>query len=201
MGRYDDPSVRRNIEMAKIAMAGTSNKLGVAACDFVLADVYFHRGNYSESGALYARWLPFLEGQSAEMELLWRRRMVDVAFAENDRRRAARLSFVLLALALRVHDLAATHKALRRIGDIFRADGDSVTAGALFGLALSGFTLMGIHQARGDCLIRLGDIDRERGEFKTARTRWAEARLMFDRSSQLRDVQRCDERVSNLEQL
>ncbi|KAJ7487908.1 hypothetical protein FB451DRAFT_1390881 [Mycena latifolia] len=195
MGRTD-PSVRKNIDTARSLMAGSSNKLGLPACDFILADLYFHQGNYPESGSLYARCLPLVEGQSAEMEVHCTERMSDVAFAETDAMRAEHLSFVLLALALRVHDLAATHQALRRIGDIFFAQGDSDTAGSLFKLALSGFTFMNIYQARGDCLIRLGDIDRQRGDHETARTQWTEARSMFDRSSQLRDVQRCDERLS-----
>ncbi|KAJ7135803.1 hypothetical protein C8R44DRAFT_848628 [Mycena epipterygia] len=199
MGRWADPSVRQNIDTARSLMAGTSNKQGVPACDFTLADLYFHQGDYRTSGALYAQCLLVFQGQSAEVEVLCRQRLADVAFAEEDTPRATRLSFVLLAFALRVHDLAATHQALRRIGDIFRAQGDSDTAQSLFGLALSGFTLMGVHRARGDCLVRLGDIHRQRGDYAEARTRWTEARALFDRSSQLRDAQSCEERLANTE--
>ncbi|KAJ7152672.1 hypothetical protein C8R43DRAFT_475985 [Mycena crocata] len=197
MGRCTDPSVRRNIDVARGLMAGTSNRLGLPTCDFALADLYFHQGNYRESGSLYEQCLPIIDiqGQSAELELVCREKLADIAFAEKDTRRAEQLSFVLLILALRVRNSAATHQALRRIGDIFRSAGDFGTGETLFELALSGFTLMDIHQARRDCLIRLGDIHQMRGEGERARTKWSQARFLFDRSSQLGDVRNCEERL------
>ncbi|KAJ7466745.1 hypothetical protein B0H11DRAFT_2047551 [Mycena galericulata] len=197
MGRCGDPTVRMNIDTARSLMTGTSNKLGVAACDLTLADLYFYQGKYRESASLCVEYLPILRGQSAEMELICRERLADIAFAEKDMGRATHLSLVLLAFALRVKDLAFTHQALRRIGDVFLVTGDPDSARNLFELALSGFTLMDIHQSRGDCLLRLGDLHRDRGEYEGARTRWTEARLMFDRSSQLGDAQRCEERLAN----
>ncbi|KAJ6484475.1 hypothetical protein C8R47DRAFT_1048627 [Mycena vitilis] len=199
MGRSGDPAVKKNIETARTMMAGTSNMLGIVGCDFTLAHLYFHQGNYVASRALYSPGLLAVQGQSAEMELLCRLRLVDIAFADRDVQCAKRLSFVLFSLALRVGDLGATHHALRRIGDIFLSEGDSETAQNIFELALSGFTIMDIHQARGDCLIRLGDINRARGEYETARAKWKEARALFDRCSQLGDAQKCHDRIATTE--
>ncbi|KAJ7306255.1 hypothetical protein DFH08DRAFT_975991 [Mycena albidolilacea] len=196
MGRCSDPSVITNINTARDLMA--SNKLGIPACDIALAELRFRQGKYSQSASLCADCLSVVQGKLAEMELVCWERLADIGFAEKDTGRATRFSIVLLALALRVKDLAATHQAFRRIGDLFHSAGDGSTARNLFELALSGFTLMDIHQSRGNCLIRLGDISLERGEYEGARDRWTEARSMFDRSSQLGDVQRCNERLGKL---
>jgi tetratricopeptide (TPR) repeat protein len=175
-----------------------SNKLGIPACDIALAELHFRQGKYSQSASLCADCLSVVQWKLAEMELVCWERLADIGFAEKDTGRATRFSIVLLALALRVKDLAATHQAFRRIGDLFHSAGDGSTAQNLFELALSGFTLMDIYQSRGNCLIRLGDISLERREYEGARNRWTEARSMFDRSSQLGDVQRCNERLGKL---
>ncbi|KAJ6537614.1 hypothetical protein B0H19DRAFT_371870 [Mycena capillaripes] len=198
MGRCSDPSVLENINTARSLMA--TNKLGIPACDIALADLYFHEGKYRQSASLCTGCLSVLQGQVTEMELVCWERLADVAFAEKDTGHATHFSFVLLAYARRVKDLAATHQALRRIGDIFLAADDGDTAQSLFELALSGFTLMDIHQSRGDCLIRLGDIDLERGQYEAAKTRWTEARSVFERSSQSGEVQGCNERLGKLKQ-
>ncbi|KAJ7451367.1 hypothetical protein FB451DRAFT_1525746 [Mycena latifolia] len=50
-------------------------------------------------------------------------------------------------------------------GDGFMLLGDEDTAQSLFEVALEAFTGMDIHRSRGDCMLRLGDIEKERGDF------------------------------------
>jgi hypothetical protein len=48
------------------------------------------------------------------------------------------------------------NNTLQRIGDIFVCDSDDATAHSLFLLMLENFTIMGIHQGRGNCMVRIG---------------------------------------------
>lgn len=79
---------------------------------------------------------------------------------------------------------------------MFRSNRDADTALSLFELALHGFTFMDIHQARADCLIRIGDILNTQGKVKESKEMWRAARPLFIRSSQMADVSQCDQRLS-----
>jgi predicted negative regulator of RcsB-dependent stress response len=88
------------------------------------------------------------------------------------------------------------HKALQFLGDIFLANGDEETANTLFTVALEGFTQMDVHQSRAQCMLHLGDFAKERGDLLTAARLWAEARPLFERSVQAKDVSQIDIRLA-----
>jgi len=60
---------------------------------------------------------------------------------------------------------------------------------------LDGFTAMGIHRARAECMLRLGDIWKNRGDEEQAKQYWLQARPLFQRSSQGDGVRMCEERL------
>ncbi|KAJ7645852.1 hypothetical protein B0H17DRAFT_1215830 [Mycena rosella] len=151
-------------------------------------------GKYDEAENGFARALT-VSGW-ADLGILAIEKLSNVALKTGDMRSAMRYSVPLLAAAEKADDLAATHQALRRLGDISLVGGDEITAMNLFQVALDGFKLMGIHRGTGDCLVRLGDVLNSRGDRLKARGLWIEARPSFEKSSQQADVARCDERLA-----
>ncbi|KAJ7024855.1 hypothetical protein C8F04DRAFT_1269863 [Mycena alexandri] len=86
------------------------------------------------------------------------------------------------------------------MGDIFLQENDEVTAISLFTLALQGFTLMDVHCSRAECMIRLGDISEKNGDLLNALELWELARPLFERSSQTKQIQAIDERMSRVDE-
>ncbi|KAJ7744154.1 hypothetical protein B0H16DRAFT_995066, partial [Mycena metata] len=105
---------------------------------------------------------------------------------------------VLLVHSLRQKEKLGIHKGLQFMGDIFLQENDEVTAISLFTLALQGFTLMDVHRSRAECMIRLGDISEKNGDLLNALEFWEMARPLFERSSQTKQIQAIDERMSKV---
>ncbi|KAJ7746059.1 hypothetical protein B0H16DRAFT_1692858 [Mycena metata] len=92
------------------------------------------------------------------------------------------------------------HKGLQFMGDIFLRENDEATAISLFTLALQGFTLMDVHRSRAECMIRLGDISEKNGDLLNALELWEMAKPLFERSSQTKQMQAIDERMSRVDE-
>ncbi|KAJ7150923.1 hypothetical protein C8R43DRAFT_1236125, partial [Mycena crocata] len=93
-----------------------------------------------------------------------------------------------LALMGANKDIVHTYQALRCLGDIILAQGDTETASNIFHAVLEGSTDMDIHRRRADCMLRIGDLVMMEGDLLGARKMWEDARLLFLRSSQMKDV-------------
>jgi hypothetical protein len=90
------------------------------------------------------------------------------------------------------------HKALQFLGDIFFAGDDEATALSLFTVALEGFTEMGVHCSRAECMLRLGDISQGHGDLVTAVEHWETARPLFEQSSQAKQAEQIEERLATV---
>ncbi|KAJ7887526.1 hypothetical protein B0H14DRAFT_1235639 [Mycena olivaceomarginata] len=106
---------------------------------------------------------------------------------------------IYCAYAYKSKEKVALHKALLFLGDVFIADKDEETATNAYIVALEGFTYMDIHQSRAQCMIRLGDLARGQGCTSEAIAFWEEARPLFERSLQAKDVAQIDARLSTVE--
>ncbi|KAJ7879945.1 hypothetical protein B0H14DRAFT_3769893 [Mycena olivaceomarginata] len=106
---------------------------------------------------------------------------------------------VYCGYAYKSKEKVALHKALLFLGDVFIADKDEETATNAYIVALEGFTHMDIHQSRAQCMIRLGDLAEGQGHTSEAIAFWEEARPLFERSSQAKDVAQIDARLSTAE--
>jgi hypothetical protein len=93
----------------------------------------------------------------------------------------------------------ALYKAFRFLGDVFLSNRDESTAEVLFTIALEAFTYMDVHRSRADCMLRLGDLARQRGDMGGAAAIWREARPLFERSQQTKDIGQIDDRLSACE--
>ncbi|KAJ7479093.1 hypothetical protein FB451DRAFT_1365656 [Mycena latifolia] len=111
---------------------------------------------------------------------------------------ATRWAVVYLGYAKKLGDRISLHRALQFLGDVFQAEGDSVTSTTLFTVALEGFTWMDIHCSRAECMLGLGDLAKGQGDALKAIELWKTARPLFERSSQGKHVTKIDERLATL---
>ncbi|KAJ7779655.1 hypothetical protein B0H16DRAFT_1499540 [Mycena metata] len=107
---------------------------------------------------------------------------------------------VYLAHSLKVKERLGIYKALQFLGDIFLREEDEVTATSLFTLAMEGFTGMDVHRSRAECMICIGDISNKHGNFLKALELWQHARPLFERSSQTKQVQDIDYRLTGIDE-
>ncbi|KAJ7210156.1 hypothetical protein GGX14DRAFT_626548 [Mycena pura] len=88
---------------------------------------------------------------------------------------------VYLGSALRSKDKLSTVKAVKCLGQIAAAEGETATAMSLFQVALDGFTFMDVHQWRADCMMRMSKIHLACGEVLQAKELFGAALPLFDR--------------------
>ncbi|KAJ7187476.1 hypothetical protein GGX14DRAFT_611402 [Mycena pura] len=88
---------------------------------------------------------------------------------------------VYLGSALRSKDKLSTMKALKCLGQIAAAKGESSTAMSLFQVALDGFTFMDVHQWKADCMMRMSKIHLACSEVLRAKELFEAALPLFDR--------------------
>jgi tetratricopeptide (TPR) repeat protein len=103
---------------------------------------------------------------------------------------------VLLAHSLKSKQKLGIYQGLQFIGDIVLAQDDEDTAIALFTVALEEFTEMDVHRSKAECMLRLGDICKQRNNYREAVEHWNTARPLFERSSQVKQVENIDNRLA-----
>ncbi|KAJ7703338.1 hypothetical protein B0H14DRAFT_2647881 [Mycena olivaceomarginata] len=96
--------------------------------------------------------------------------------------------------------LAYAFQALSSMGYILLALGDLNTAQSLFIVALEEFTWMDVHRSRAECMLHLGEISHQKGDFEEAISSFKAARPLFERSFQAKDVKHVDSLVRGLEE-
>ncbi|KAJ7442845.1 hypothetical protein FB451DRAFT_1438005 [Mycena latifolia] len=106
---------------------------------------------------------------------------------------------VYLAHSKKTQHKVDLYKAFQFLGDGFMLQGDKDTAQSLFELALEAFTEMDIHRSRADCMLRLGDIAKQSGDLVKAVGLWKDARPLFERSSQAKEVAKIDTRLAAID--
>ncbi|KAJ6482733.1 hypothetical protein C8R45DRAFT_932330 [Mycena sanguinolenta] len=103
---------------------------------------------------------------------------------------------IYLSLAYTSKDKLSLHKALLFLGDVFIANGDEPTAIILYTTALEGFTHMDVHQSRGQCMLRLGDVAHKYKNTTEAIVYWKTAQPLFEKSSQVKEMAQIDSRLA-----
>ncbi|KAJ6473055.1 hypothetical protein C8R45DRAFT_1077781 [Mycena sanguinolenta] len=112
---------------------------------------------------------------------------------------AATFGVVYLAFAHKKKQKLRLHKALCNLGDMFLSTSDELTAGSLFTVALKGFTEMDVHHWRAKCMLRLGNIAMHQGHISGAERQWRDARPLFERSLQAKDMANIDSMLASVE--
>ncbi|KAJ7200008.1 hypothetical protein GGX14DRAFT_401014 [Mycena pura] len=178
-------------KLAKVAMLFGAIKypIGVVLCGTVEADLELRSGNFVEARKLFQKCLTRTWGRYTEAVSYCLERVADTErWTAADLDWSSAKAVVLLAHGLKTSDRPVIHKALRYIGDIFLKQGDDETSRNLVTVALIGFTQMDIHQSRAECMLRLGNILKRKGDLEQAVGLWKKAQLLFSRSLQVEQV-------------
>jgi tetratricopeptide (TPR) repeat protein len=186
--------VQGNIELARSIFTTLNLKLFITYCDATLADLYTREKNLLAAKRLLKKCLKSATEQS-EIKLFCLQRLANVSFWGADKSTAVWTTIFLLH-SLKSKAKLQVYKALQFLGQIFLTHKEENTAISLFTVALVGFTYMDVHQSRAECMIRLGDIASRHGDLLKVVELWKSARPLFERSSQVKEVQCIDERLS-----
>ncbi|KAJ7848301.1 hypothetical protein B0H13DRAFT_1906830 [Mycena leptocephala] len=169
---------------------------GVVMCETILADLYLREGNMLNAKNLLKSCIRSSSGNSDIISYCLER--LGNASRWGAPNLMSKWTTVFLVHSVRRKERLGIYKALEFFGDVFLAQGDEHTATSLFTVALDGFTKMGVHRSRAECMIRLGDISKEHGNLLKAVELWGTARPLFERSSQVKEVKHVDERLTSV---
>ncbi|KAJ7127844.1 hypothetical protein C8R44DRAFT_911033 [Mycena epipterygia] len=175
--------------------------LRTTRCDSVLADLHLTEGNMFIARKMFLQCVDDTWGKDHETVSYCLERLADAGrWNSANSNWTYRTVVIYLAYAKKIQAKLGLHKALLFLGDVFLNEGDEHTAHNLFAVALKGFTHMDIHRSRADCMLRLGDIAKHRGDLVKAAEFWKDAWSLFDRSSQAKEKARIDNRLALLYQ-
>ncbi|KAJ7107005.1 hypothetical protein C8R44DRAFT_744875 [Mycena epipterygia] len=189
--------VQRNLDNVKRTFCSLALIRETNQCKAILADLHLREGNTITAKVLLQQCLDATWRYDSEIVSYCLERLADVGRWTSDKINwPYKWAVIYLVQAHKTHEKLALHKALRFIGDIFLSEGDEYTACNLFIVALEGFTYMDIYRGRADCMFRLGEIEKHRGDLVKAAELWKEARPLFEQSSQVKDIVEVDTRLA-----
>ncbi|KAJ7478196.1 hypothetical protein FB451DRAFT_182425 [Mycena latifolia] len=189
--------VQQSLDRAKTILQKVEDRIGITHCDKILADCMLAQGDLRSARALFEQCLLLSWGKTGDVTTYCLERLANVSrWTAADFDWTSTWTVVFIGHAKRSDGKLALHKALLFLGDVFLATGEKRTAESLFTVALEGFTHMDIHRSRGDCMLRLGDIAREKGDLVKATKLWREAQSLFIRALQAKDISQTDLRLA-----
>ncbi|KAJ7100543.1 hypothetical protein C8R44DRAFT_747578 [Mycena epipterygia] len=171
--------VQQNLENAKTTF-GTLGFTGrVNECEIMLADLSLRDGKASIAEEVLQNYLK--DGHNNyKTYCLQRLANVDT------------WTVIYLAFAHQGKRKLELYKTLGFLGDVFLSQGDEQTVHKLFVVALEGFI--------ADGMLHLGDITKNRGDLIKAVELWKEARPLFERSLQVKDMAQIDTRLASIKE-
>ncbi|KAJ6626077.1 hypothetical protein B0H10DRAFT_1942216 [Mycena sp. CBHHK59/15] len=165
-------------------------------CDMVSADLYLQDGNTVWAKQILEKSLvSFIDSRDDQGVTFCLERLANLSHLMHDPHTTLQWAGVLLASALRSKNKLATMKALCSIGDICFAEADEQTALSLYEVALDGFTFMGVHQWKTNCMMHIAAVFEHHGDTLKCLELWKAARPLFEQSSQAKDVAMVDGKV------
>jgi tetratricopeptide (TPR) repeat protein len=186
--------VDNNLSKAKQIFSSIEFLPGINFCDMFWAHIEFRVGKTANLlQTLHLAW-----GKEHQIMSFCLERLADVN-AWQSARSQCRWPVVYLSYAYKTRDKLALQKALVFLGDVLISPEDGDTAQNLWVVALGGFTYMDVHCSRAQCMLRLGDLAKKRGEISTAIDFWKSARPLFERSLQAKDLLQINSRLVAIE--
>ncbi|KAJ7837105.1 hypothetical protein B0H13DRAFT_1912703 [Mycena leptocephala] len=191
--------VQKNLDTAKTLFDMIESLRLRQWCDVIEADLNLREGDTLTAETLFGNNLRLSRGRHTDIVSYCLEKLGDIS-RWNDSTRTPAWTVVFLVHALKLKESLGIHKALQFLGDAYLTQGHEDTAVCLFTVALDGFTQMDVHCGRADCMLRLGDISREHGNFLKAVEHWQAARPLFERASQAKRVAHIDKRLAGVNQ-
>ncbi|KAF7365944.1 ATPase-AAA-core domain-containing protein [Mycena venus] len=189
------------LDSAKSIFRALKQSHAMTLCDMILGDLKLRQGDMSTAKTILEQCFNLLRGYDIEGMLYCLEQLGDTSrWDTHNLSEMSGWTILFLGQSLKAKNKVAIHQALRCLGDVLLAQGDTLTAISLFNVALEAFTEMDIHLARGNCLIRLGDISHRDGNSQQAVEFWNRARPLFKLSSQAGCIQQIDERLAAVSQ-
>ncbi|KAJ7105682.1 hypothetical protein C8R44DRAFT_806652 [Mycena epipterygia] len=196
-----EQDVRQNLNRVKSTFNTMKYFAGLVYSETIGADLELREGNNMTAKILFKKGLSSSWKNNGEMVTYCLERLADISrWSVSDISWVSDWATVYLGYSIKSQNRLAIHKALCCLADVFLANRDEDTAYNLFIVALDGFTSMDVHRSRAVCMLRLGDILQHRREFDQAADRWREARPLFERSLQTKDLSEIDTRLENIKQ-
>ncbi|KAJ7092228.1 hypothetical protein C8R44DRAFT_750341 [Mycena epipterygia] len=190
--------VRQDLAKAESTFKHIGFSNGVSYCDMLSADLHLREGDTATARKLFQQCLHSAWGKNAQRVTHSLERVADVNqwgnFGEG-----FKWTVTYLAYGKKIQDKSAIYKALQFLGDVFLSEGDTKTAHSLFIIALQGFTHMDIHCSRAQCMVRLGDIEKQKDDLVRAVDLWKQAQPLFERSLQRKEITQIDNRLADIE--
>ncbi|KAJ7112025.1 hypothetical protein C8R43DRAFT_153306 [Mycena crocata] len=188
-------TIRQHLDIALHHLTTTiSYPRGLIIRDMASAELDLREGNTTEARLKFLRC--FSSGFSEEGTAVCLTQLADVGHQMHDVETTMRWSGIFLAFALKNKNKLSTMHALRCLGKIMVAQGDDATAISLFVIALNAFTFMDVHRWRGECMVQMGDIYLRKGDQQKSLALYTTAMPLFQRSSQIKDVETVNEKIS-----
>ncbi|KAJ7629007.1 hypothetical protein FB45DRAFT_1059633 [Roridomyces roridus] len=191
--------VLKNINGARSLFRTVTVPTGLAYCDMVEADLNLREGNFVAARSVLEKNFVAYYGKSSDFTMYCLERLGDPTPWGSRERVSSTWTFVFMAQAAQAGRKLELLVALRCLGDVFVSVADTRTGEYLFRVALDGFARMDIHRRRAECLQRLGDIFVARGDRVGAVEVWKEARSLFERSMQFKNVDQIDAKLGRVE--
>ncbi|KAJ7036772.1 hypothetical protein C8F04DRAFT_1336260 [Mycena alexandri] len=177
-----------SFDTVKSLSAILSRPRGMIYCEVGFAGICLQQGNHSVAKEIYERIVKSSWGKEHDIVNDCLVSLGDCTrWSSHDSVWVFRWTVILFVLGMKSQTMLLIHEALRCLGDFFIQQ-DADTAQSLFIVALEGFTEMDVHQGKGKCLLRLGDIAFDGGEKHRAVAFWREALPLFEKSSQAKEV-------------
>ncbi|KAJ7350877.1 hypothetical protein DFH08DRAFT_806856 [Mycena albidolilacea] len=186
--------VQQNIELARSLFTAIGHKSWIISCDSTLADLYLRECDLLGAKTLFEKSLKSAPEHS-EIKSFCFEKLCNVSSWGADESIPG-WTTIFLVHSLKLQAKLQVYKALQFFGQMFLMQNDEDTATSLFTVALEGFTYMDVHRSRAECMLRLGDISNSHGDPFKAVELWSTARPLFERSSQVKEVQCVDERLA-----
>jgi hypothetical protein len=163
--------------------------VGVGYCQIILADLSLRNGDTLIAKDLFQQCLDEFWGKYVDAVSYCLERLADGRrWAVDNFAWRSTWTVVYLAHAQKSKENLHVHKALLFLGDTFVSLGDDDTVHSLFVVGLDGFTVMDVRQNRAQCMLRLGDIAKNKGDHSHAIGLWEKAKPLFGRSLQAKNI-------------
>jgi hypothetical protein len=194
--------IHQNLDIAQShsrTLHGYIGRYTSLVADYVAAELCLRNEDLGPANAMFKKCFALSLDIGTELALLFLEKLGNFSTGMNDIPTTLRWTAIFLGLALKCKEKHQTTQAFRCLGQIFAAEGDDETSLSLFMVALDGFTFMDVHRWQADCMVRIGDIMNNRGEVIKAIELWKTARLLFVRSSQMKDVIKIDTKIAEVD--
>jgi tetratricopeptide (TPR) repeat protein len=195
-GTEDD--VQESIAKSGLLFGGVNFSIGLTYCDIVRAAMDIQQHKFLAAETRFRKCLRSTWGKDPESVAYCLEKLASVPQWSPVHQITFSCTVTFLVHSVKYKQRLELHKALEFLGDIFQAQGDHETAVNLLLVALDGFTQMDVHRSRAECMVRLGDISKMKGDELKAAALWETARPLFERSSQIKQLAELNSKLASL---